>query len=58
MSRLVEIHDPQHRAIVGVELDLPLARHPHGPPAGKPEFPADVILGERKQRFADRRGIH
>jgi hypothetical protein len=51
--RLAEIHDSQHRAIVGVELDPSLARHPNGSHAVKPELPADVIVGEGQQGFAD-----
>ena len=53
LTRLVEIHDLQHRAIVGVELDLSLARHPNGSHAGESELPTDVIVGEGQQGFAD-----
>ena len=53
LPRLAEIHDSQHGAIVGVELDLSLASHPHGSHAGESELPTDVIVGEGQQGFAD-----
>ena len=50
---LAEIHDSQHRAIVGVELDLSLACHPNGPHTGESELPTDVVAGEGQEGFAD-----
>jgi hypothetical protein len=49
---LAEIHDSQHRAVVGIELDLRLARHPDGPHAREPELSPDVVAGEYQQCFA------